>query len=47
MYIIGGLAPGEHAIVTSATYRKPRERFRMTAAVSVRQGLSKTPTGGP
>jgi hypothetical protein len=36
MYIIGGLAPGEHAIVTSATYRKPRERFRMTAAVSVR-----------
>ena len=35
MYIVRGLAPGQHTIVASATFLDPTERFRTTASVTV------------
>jgi hypothetical protein len=35
MYIVRGLAPGQHTIVASATFLNPTERFRTTASVTV------------
>jgi hypothetical protein len=36
MYIVRGLTPGQHTIVASATFRKPAQRFRTTASITVR-----------